>query len=268
MRILIADDELHIMQGLEHLDWASIGLKVCGTAKNGQEAIELAMLLKPDIILSDIKMPNMDGLEMTELFLQSNPQCGVIFLSGYREFAYAKKALMLGAFDYLLKPTNPEEILACCKRAAEEINASNLQNASIVEMKCRIKELEIKNEIEQERPDQNGGKVKLSRILEYIDKHYCTELSLQDLSVEFHFNPIYINRIIKKETGYTFLEILNNKRMSKASEYLKKPDINISEVASLIGIPDQRYFSQVFKKYYGQSPRQYRKLLVKKQESV
>ncbi|MBE5981212.1 MAG: response regulator [Paenibacillaceae bacterium] len=268
MKILIADDELHIRQGLEHLDWASIGVKVCGSAQNGQEAIELAMLLKPDIILSDIKMPYMDGLEMTELFLHLNPQCAVIFLSGYREFAFAKKALMLGAFDYLLKPTDPAEILACCKRAAEEITASNLQTASIVEMKCKIKELEIKNEIEREKPVYNDSKIKLSRILEFIDKHYCTELSLQDLSVEFHFNPIYINRIIKKETGYTFLEILNNKRMSKASEYLKRPDINISEVASLIGIPDQRYFSQVFKKYYGQSPREYRKLLVKKWKNI
>ena len=268
MRILIADDELHIRQGLEQLDWSSIGVKICGTAKNGEEAIELAMLHQPDIILSDIKMPNMNGLEMTELFLQSNPQCAVIFLSGYREFAYAKKALMLGAFDYLLKPADPEEILACCKRAADEINANSMRNASIVEMKCRIKELEIKNEIEQESAGQNKGMIKLGRILEYIDEHYCTELSLQDLSAEFHFYPIFIKRIINKETGYTFLEILYNKRMSKASEYFKNQDINIWEVASLIGIPDQRYFSQVFKKYYGQSPRQYRKLLVKKQETL
>ncbi len=265
MKILIVDDELHIRQGLEHLDWRSMGLKVCGTAKNGQEAMEIAKHQNPDIILSDIRMPNMDGLELTELLLQLNPHCAVIFLSGYRDFSYARRALVLGAFDYLLKPTNPEEILSCCKRAMDRINETKTRNVSIVEMKYKIKEMEIKQDISPDTPCADHNQNKVNSIMEYIEEHYCKELSLQDLSDNFHFNSIYINRIIKKETGYTFLEIVNNKRMNKAAEYLKMPDIKIAEVADRIGIPDQRYFSQIFKKYYGYSPRQYRKLLLKKQ---
>lgn len=267
MKILIVDDELHIRQGLERLDWASIGLKVCETAKNGQEAMEIAARMQPDIILSDIKMPGVDGLEMTEHFVQTNPHCAVIFLSGYREFSYARRALVLGAFDYLLKPTSPEEILECCKRAAEQINQTRIRNVNIAEMRSKIKEMEIEKELLPKDQTVDSGKNKVGQIMKYIDQHYCRELSLQQLADHFHFNSIYINRIIKKETGHTFLEIVNNKRMNKAAEYLKNADIKIAEVADLVGIPDQRYFSQIFKKYYGQSPRQYRKLIMKKQES-
>lgn len=267
MKILIVDDELHIRQGLANLDWASIGIRVCKTAGNGEEAMGMALQMQPDIILSDIKMPGMDGLTMTEQFLKSNPQCAVIFLSGYREFTYARQALSIGAFDYLLKPTNPQEVLECCQRAMEKVDSARRQNVNMAEMKHKLQEMEIKNEfVEPATQPASNNKNHVTRFMEYIDQHYSHELALRDLAEEFHFNAIYINRIIKKETGYTFLEILNNKRMNKATEYLKNPDIKIAEVADLIGIPDQRYFSQIFKKYYGQSPRQYRKLSARKQE--
>ncbi len=264
MKILIADDELYIRQGLEKLDWNSLGLKMCGAAKNGAEAIELAISTRPDIILSDIRMPNMDGLDMAEQFLQINPRCAIIFLTGYREFEYARKAIALGAFDYLLKPTNPEEIMECCERAVKEVRQQAKQDVTFVEMKSRIKDLEVKMGAKTEDPfpaeQEELGKCKVSEILLYIDNHFHEELSLQTLSEVFHFNTIYINRLIKKETGYTFLEIVNNRRMSQAASYLKKTDKAIGEIAMQIGIPDQRYFSQIFKKYFGYSPRQYRKL--------
>lgn len=265
MKILIADDELYIRQGLEKLDWSSLGLKMCGTAKNGAEAIELAKSARPDIILSDIRMPNMDGLEMAERFMQINPRCAIIFLTGYREFEYARKALALGAFDFLLKPTNPEEIMECCERAVKEIRQLAKQDVTFIEMKSKIKDLEVKSGVKTEDSflveQKELGKCKVSEILGYIENHFDEELSLMTLSEVFHFNAIYINRLIKTETGYTFLEILNNKRMSRAASYLKKTDKTIGEIAMQIGIPDQRYFSQIFKKYYGYSPRQYRKLM-------
>lgn len=267
MKILIADDEPHIRRGLERLDWQSVGLKVCAVAKNGKEALDMARKEKPDIILSDIKMPGLDGLEMTEEFLKANPGCAVIFLSGYREFSYVKRALSMGAFEYLLKPTEPEEILECCGRVVREIKDRSQKDIAMAEMKYRIKELEV-NEVKVERPEIEGSRGTVQEILGFLDENYGHELSLQMLAERFHFNAIYINRIIKKETGYTFLEILNNKRMHRAAQVLKNPDIKIGRVADLCGIPDQRYFSQIFKKYYGQSPRQYRKMALKEQGDI
>lgn len=80
----------------------------------------------------------------------------------------------------------------------------------------------------------------------------------------FHFNSIYINRILKKDTGYTFLEILNNKRMAVSLRLLEETDLKVSRIAEQVGIPDQRYFSTMFKKYYGCSPKQYKQNMKRK----
>lgn len=266
MKILIADDEFHIRQGLEKLDWNSIGLKVCGIAKDGYEAMELAAIHKPEIILSDIRMPMMDGLAMTEEFVKDNPDCAIIYLSGYRDFEYIKKALTIGAFDYLVKPTNPEEILDCCQRAVKLIKEKKIQQVTVREMQEKLKGIQVKEELVYLDEDVSAAKLTVKDILEYIDQNFSQDISLNNLSTIFHFNSIYINRMIKKETGHTFLEIVNNKRMNVAADLLKGKELKISEVAIRTGIMDQRYFSQVFKKCFGKSPRQYRALMQREGE--
>ena len=266
MKILIADDEFHIRQGLEKLDWNSIGLKICGIAKDGYEAMELAAIHKPEVILSDIRMPMIDGLTMTEAFVRDNPDCAIIYLSGYRDFEYIKKALTIGAFDYLVKPTDPEEILDCCKRAVKLIKEKKIQQVTLREMQEKIKGIQVKEELVCLDEDVSVARLTVKDILEYIEQNFNQDISLSDLSTLFHFNSIYINRMIKKETGYTFLEILNNKRMNMAADLLKRKDLKISEVAIRVGILDQRYFSQVFKKYFGKSPKQYRALMQREGE--
>ncbi|WMJ85512.1 response regulator transcription factor [Anaerocolumna sp. MB42-C2] len=256
MRILIADDEQIIREGLQHLNWLSIGLNVCGIAKNGKEALQLVEKEKPDIILTDIRMPIIDGIEMTEQILKKYPLCAVIFLSGYKDFDYAKRGLQLGAFDYLLKPTSPEEVFSCCERAKKLIEKQILLNKNYLEFKNKAIEAKIQ-QIPEVETKEKMDHISAKKVVNYIEEHYNEELTLTRLSQEFHFNAIYINRVLKKETNYTFLEILNNKRMQEAMELLKQSEVHFGEVANAVGISDQRYFSSIFKKYFGQSPRQY-----------
>lgn len=260
MKILIADDEYIIREGLSSWNWESIGLRVCGIAKDGLEAIEIAREKHPDIILCDIRMPKMDGISAAEQLIKENPQCAVIFLSGYKDFEYAKRALAMGAFDYLLKPTDPEEIYECCKRAVEAVEQKKKLQLSIAEMKEKLKVFSLEQKKEEAPPHVPEGCVKrVTQILHYIDRHYTEDISLQSLSEEFHFNPIYLNRMLKNETGCTFLEIVTSKRMNRAAELLRTTDLKISEAAETVGIKDQRYFSQIFKKTFSCTPMQYRK---------
>ncbi len=261
MKILIVDDENIILEGLSSWDWKSIGLRVCGVAKDGLEALEIAREKHPDIILSDIRMPKMDGITMAEKIIRENPHCAVIFLSGYKDFDYVKRALSLGAFDYLLKPTNPEEIYECCKRAAEAIGQKRRQQLNIAEMQEKLKAFSFQTADKmpyQENIPQKFTK-RIDKILQYIDDHYMEDISLQCLAEEFHFNPIYINRMLKNETGFTFLDIVNSKRMDRAALLLRETDMKIAEIAERVGITDQRYFSQIFKKTFSCTPMQYRK---------
>lgn len=111
LKALIVDDEYLVRTGIrETIEWAEYGVEIVGDASNGLEGLELALLYQPDVIVTDVRMPYMNGLEFLEKIKEHNLQCGVIVLSGYDEFQYAQEALRHGAASYLLKPVNIEEL--------------------------------------------------------------------------------------------------------------------------------------------------------------
>jgi two-component system response regulator YesN len=125
-KILIVDDEYLLRQGIKHLvDWEKEGFTIVGEASNGKEALSLIETLKPHIILSDIVMPVMDGLELVKVVKEKYPQIQIVILSGYSDFNYVKGTFKLGVNDYILKPKlNPDEILTLLKNIA--LNIPNL----------------------------------------------------------------------------------------------------------------------------------------------
>lgn len=265
-KLLIADDEPHIREGISALDWKRIDVEICGIANNGKEAIDMAYLCRPDIILTDIRMPITDGLEMAEQILEQNSDCMIIFLSGYEDFEYVKRALKMGASDYILKPAAPEEILSCCREAIKRLRMKREHNQVFQDLKSIVIR-DGNNQKEKEAKESRifrESKINSKEIQLYIESNYKENLSLNDLSKLFHFNSIYINRILKKDTGYTFLEILNNKRMAVSLRLLEETDLNVNRIAEQVGISDQRYFSTLFKKYYGCSPKQYKQNMKRK----
>ncbi|MGO4347441.1 response regulator [Paenibacillus sp. MCAF9] len=111
LKALIVDDEYLVRTGIrETIDWAEYGVEIIGDASNGVEGLELALLHQPDVIVTDVRMPYMNGLEFLEKIKEHNLHCGVIVLSGYDEFQYAQEALRHGAASYLLKPVNIDEL--------------------------------------------------------------------------------------------------------------------------------------------------------------
>ncbi|WP_419888438.1 response regulator [Neobacillus niacini] len=122
LKVLIIDDEPFISKGLsEKIDWSALGCEICGMASNGYEGKELINQLKPDIVVSDIVMPGHTGLELAEFVHQNHKDILMILLSGYDEFTFAKEAFKYGVFDYLLKPTVVEEVMAVIKNAVNTI---------------------------------------------------------------------------------------------------------------------------------------------------
>lgn len=118
LRAILADDEAVILKGLRKLlDWGQLDTQIVGEACNGKEALELILEKKPDLAISDIAMPELDGLEMLKKINQSKSGTKVIFISGYQEFSYARKAVTYGAVDYLLKPVEQKELEAAIQKA-------------------------------------------------------------------------------------------------------------------------------------------------------
>ncbi|MCX7711776.1 MAG: response regulator [Clostridia bacterium] len=526
--MIIADDELIIRQGLMSIPWNEYGIEVLGAASNGEEALSMVQSIHPQILLTDIRMPGLDGLALIEAVKKVIPEIKTILLTGYQDFNYARTALQLGAMGYVLKPSDPDEITEIVLKAKTQIEeemreklenewfrqqadtaksalvnsfmldllygritdteqisrncleynhplenyaillaefdaGSNLPNS---ELACKIVEeisnmmsvnhesvvlqinpstccviyempkdavsvkeqllseaMEIRNRIKSKfdiyisvgisknstypadmhalfnqtvnclkmrfslgkgaiihvedlkdslkrhnletlkvtdeilenikngnyrlvekmsrellfrlSREQNAdeqtlksvcfdilvsayrilkedktadhgaineqlllsklvactdveeleecminmlmnildlicSKVPAARnkvitdIIEYIEKYYMEEISLFTLSEHVHMNHIYISRLIKRETGETFLDILTKTRMKKACELLSKSDHKTYEIAFMVGIKDSGYFSQVFKKFYGRTPSEYREDLLER----
>ncbi len=145
LRLLIADDEKNICRGLsEKIDWASMNIEVIGLAENGEEAYALYVEHKPELVIADINMPKMDGLELLKKLHAEDPSVLVIFISAYSKFSYAQEALKHGAFDYVIKPFAEQDLIDTVQRGVETIQKQHsqkklLHHASAVQQKYNKK---------------------------------------------------------------------------------------------------------------------------------
>jgi len=211
LKLLIADDEQNIRNGLKCiLDWEQLGIKVCGEASNGKDAIQQITDLNPDIIIQDIKMPGATGIEVisaVKLHCQKNKieMPSFIILSGFSEFDYAQKAINLGAKAYLLKPVDEDELLEKVKKISEEIRAARKskttsQNSSIFETKELLNRM-IQSEIEPEEQEiahldffKNAKTSNYQVLMCNID--YCKDIELKDFekSIDNYFT--FFTRVV------------------------------------------------------------------------
>lgn len=138
-KLLIADDEPKIRRGLSKMDWNAIGVQVVGEAENGKAARQLAQEKEPDIMFVDICMPFLSGIELIRELKAILPHCMMIIISGYDEFDYAKKAVHLGVFDYVLKPVNKKELIETVTDAIKVLETNQKNNAYINWAKYQVK---------------------------------------------------------------------------------------------------------------------------------
>jgi|GEM_PF-5255412 len=137
--LLIVDDETVERRSLcNSLDWNMIGVQVAGDAWNGKQAIEMVMQNRPDIVITDVKMPVMDGVEMAKMIRAIDPSIKIIFCSAYEDFDYAREAANLNAFGYLLKPINDEELLQIVKRAADRCLEERMHHTMYARLKSNL----------------------------------------------------------------------------------------------------------------------------------
>ena len=138
--VFAVDDEPIVLEGIRSkIDWEGSSFTFAGEATDGEIALSMIHELKPDILITDIKMPFMDGLQLAEAIKRTQPWIKIIILSGHDEFDYAKKAISIGIEEYLLKPFTPEELLASLKKAALEIDKERKQLSDISKLKEELK---------------------------------------------------------------------------------------------------------------------------------
>lgn len=256
MRLLIADDENRIRNGLLSLPWDSIGIDKVEQAENGLEAMEILKEKRVDILISDIKMPGYSGLELAEYVKKCQMDTSVILLTGFSEFEYAREALRNGVADYMLKPIRPRDILETVSRVKDNLEKKRYKEKVVEKYEEAASSQNYEEQIAWHFKGVNEQSMK---ILKDMAKNSGWGISLNSLAVKYHFSVGYLSRMIKKETGYSFSEILNSIRLAGAVELLQKNNAKLSLIGDSVGFSNQKYFSQVFKKVFGMSPGEFRR---------
>jgi two-component system response regulator YesN len=252
-KVLIVDDEAMIRKGLkEIIDWGEMGFELAGEAMDGETGLEMIQEIKPDVVLTDIRMPFKDGLEMIEDSNSKGIGSRFIVLSGFSEFNYAVRALKNRVEDYLLKPVDVAELKQILEKLKKEID----QNA---DRKKQPRNFEMTmDEYAATCDASESHSNNIARILFFLKSNYHRNITLDLISKTFYIEPSYFCKLFKKCTGETYLSYLTNIRVSKACELLKNPEVRVYEVADRIGYENQRHFSQIFKKYTGMTPSEYK----------
>ena len=240
IRVLVVDDEPLVRRGVaQGVDWAALSCEVVGEAANGEEGLAMARRLAPDLIITDIRMPRMDGIEMMNALRGEGCRARCIVLTAHSDFEYARSALLFGADDYLLKPFRDEElehaVLRACGRLAETAPAAPAA--------------------QQERPEATGY---VREAMDYIAAHYADEdISIAVIAEHLRVSEGHLSHVFKKQTGMTVTGYLTQYRIQAAMRLLASGRVKVYEAAAAVGYKDVTYFSSTFKKQTGLSPSEY-----------
>ncbi|EKU71903.1 helix-turn-helix domain-containing protein [Selenomonas sp. F0473] len=249
IKVLIIDDEPLQRQGIVRLTpWTDFDAEVVGDTGSGMEGILLARELRPDIVIVDIKMPGLSGLDVIAR-LRGEIEAEYIILSGYGEFEFAQQAIALGVCAYLLKPLDDEELAAAIKAGAERICRRRM---------CADDEPAAEDGPPTIRiPREEPVRGYLLHAVRYMEEHMAQSITVRDVADALGISVSYLHKLFAR-CGTSFSAYLTDCRLRCAGKMLRESDEKIYVIAAACGYQDTRYFSKIFRKHMGAKPTEYR----------
>uniref|UniRef100_UPI00356691CF response regulator transcription factor n=1 Tax=Enterocloster aldenensis TaxID=358742 RepID=UPI00356691CF len=278
-RILLADDEQ-----IERMALAKRLVKHFGDslaiseAVNGAEALKVFKREQSQIVLMDISMPEMNGAEAAEQIRGMDEDCIIIFLTAYDDFAYAKRAIVIRALDYLLKPCDEDELVSVIEEAMRLTDRRELKKARDFGMDGGkaldgdipgvrgVSMAKIPSGGAQDMAGGHGledaGTARMAlaaeTMREYIRNNYMKEISMQDAARVMNYSDAYFCKLFKQCFDQNFTSYLTNFRVNEAKKLLKDRNISVKDVGMRVGYYDSNYLAKVFKRVTGVIPSEYR----------
>ncbi|MCL2209227.1 MAG: response regulator [Treponema sp.] len=346
-KVFLAEDEIVVREGIRNnIPWEQTSYSLAGEAPDGEMALSMIQEIKPDILITDIRMPFMDGLTLSRIVKETMPWIKIIILSGHDEFEYAKEAISIGVEEYLLKPVSSQDMRKTLDKIVKRIDDEKKKLLSIEDLiesdmfltrlryaskkdidriigeytgtmennfdemtayfifgevimasskiveesdgdineiaPFKLDKKEIRSLISSREIFYEKLKSLLAAVIEYRDSHtdsryrsvivkakeYINKnfasgggvgsISLYSTASYVGISPNHLSAVFVKETGENFIEYLTKIRLEKAKLLLQNTDMKSSDIAYETGFNDPHYFSHIFKKNVGISPKEYR----------
>lgn len=250
-KLLVIDDEPFVRKGIVSLiPFEELGVGKIFEAENGAIGLEIVKEEEPDIILCDINMPKINGLEFAKEVKALKPWIKIVIITGYDYFEYAKQAVKIGVEDYILKPVSKQDVYEIVANVIKKIESEGT-------LKEVYKTIETHKNSEETGVDTTGYKERIDRVInEYISSE---DLSLAFLADKLGLSMSYLSSLFKKIYGTPFSDYILNVRLEKSKILLLTTSLKNYEIAEAIGIADPNYFSTLFRKRFGDSPNKFKK---------
>jgi YesN/AraC family two-component response regulator len=240
-KVLLVEDERIIREGLKTLiEKVTTGFCVVAEAEDGKEALHYLRTDMPDLIITDIRMREIDGLAMIGKIREMYEELPIVIISGYGDFQYAQKALKHKVTDYLLKPIDRIELVGTLEKIRQSLERKKQSVAA------------------EQTESQKEERYIIRKVKNYIQDHTDGDLRLQTLADFVHLNPIYLSQLFKTETGENVSDYVTRTRMKRAKQLLRETSLKIYDISRLVGYQSPKHFMIVFKKEVGMTPGGYR----------
>lgn len=246
LKVVVVEDEELVRKGIVlTVDWAGAGCAVVGEAANGEEGLEVIRRYRPDLIVTDIRMPKLDGIEMLRRLREEGNRAHVVFLTAYSDFSYGPVGAEAGR----------------CGLPAQALSRRGAGGDHRPHPQPRPGRSPAAPAAPVLPEGQGPEKSKYVReALTYLSEHYNDpDISVSSVARSLGVSDGHLSHVFKKETSYTLSAYLTNYRMHKATELLRDCRVKVYEVAESVGYRDITYFSSAFKKSVGMSPSEYQK---------
>lgn len=252
---MVNDDKITVNIMKTEIPWSKYDIEVF-IAYNVSEGQNIISQNQIDLLLCDIEMPEENGIALIRWIREKELDIDCIFLTCHADFNYAKEAITLNCQDYLLMPTSYDNIVTTVLKVFNRRQERLLNN--------KLQEygkswLDSQNQlIADNREPARTPKELVEECVSYILQNLNSEtLSVNEIAAHFYMNPIYLNRIFKKEKNIAISQYIIKEKMSLAAELLKNPENSAVTVANRLGYPNYSYFAHTFRKYYDCTPAQY-----------
>ncbi|MGN7764229.1 response regulator [Paenibacillus sp. 22594] len=261
-KVLLVEDEVFVRESVrEIIAWEELGFTVSGEAGNGAEALDMIRQDVPDLVITDIIMPEMDGVELLRKTREEGYTSRFVMLTCMGDFEYVRQAMEYGASNYILKLSmSVNSLRETLSKISNEL-LKDKDNRGIPSAAVQVTSGRDKRNPKELLPllhEEVTSHPEIQKILQYIHAHYPEDITVKSMSVYVMMGENYVSTLFKKKTGQTLIHYLHLVRVNQAIQYLCHSDLPVYEIGNRVGFVNDNYFIKIFKRLTLQTPSQFR----------